>query len=77
MQKTCKEILDGVKHDDAQFALIYELDEDDDWTDSSTWIKANPSLGVALRPAAIGVTVTASDQPRRIARSRIQNQAPE
>jgi len=50
MQKTCKEILDGVKHDDAQFALIYELDEDDDWTDSSTWIKANPSLGVALRP---------------------------
>ena len=49
MQKTCKEILDGVKHDDAQFALIYELDEDDDWTDSSTWIKANPSLGVALR----------------------------
>jgi len=50
MQKTCKEILDGVKHDDAQFALIYELDEDDDWTDSTTWIKANPSLGVALRP---------------------------
>ena len=49
MQKTCKEILDGVKHDDAQFALIYELDEEDDWTDSSTWIKANPSLGVALR----------------------------
>jgi phage terminase large subunit-like protein len=49
MQKTCKEILDGVKHDEAQFALIYELDEDDDWTDSSTWIKANPSLGVALR----------------------------
>lgn len=49
MQKTCKEILDGVKHDDAQFALIYELDEDDDWTDSSTWLKANPSLGVALR----------------------------
>ena len=49
MQKTCKEILDGVKFDDAQFALIYELDEDDDWTDSSTWIKANPSLGVALR----------------------------
>jgi phage terminase large subunit-like protein len=49
LQKTCKEILDGIKHDDAQFAIIYELDEDDDWTDSSTWIKANPSLGTALR----------------------------
>jgi phage terminase large subunit-like protein len=49
LQKTCKEILDGIKHDDAQFAIIYELDDDDDWTDSSTWIKANPSLGTALR----------------------------
>ena len=50
LQKTCKEILDGIKHDDAQFAIIYELDEGDDWTDSSTWVKANPSLGTALRP---------------------------
>lgn len=49
LQKTCKEILDGIKHDDAQFAIIYELDDDDDWTDSNTWIKANPSLGTALR----------------------------
>jgi phage terminase large subunit-like protein len=49
LQKTCKEILDGIKHDDAQFAILYELDDDDDWTDSSTWIKANPSLGTALR----------------------------
>ena len=49
LQKTCKEILDGIKHDDAQFAILYELDEDDDWTDSSTWVKANPSLGTALR----------------------------
>ena len=49
LQKTCKEILDGIKHDDAQFAILYELDEDDDWTDSKTWLKANPSLGSALR----------------------------
>lgn len=49
LQKTCKEILDGIKHDDAQFAILYELDDDDDWTDSSTWVKANPSLGTALR----------------------------
>ena len=49
LQKTCKEILDGIKTDESQFAIIYELDEGDDWTDSTTWIKANPSLGVALR----------------------------
>lgn len=33
---------------DQLFALIYELDEEDDIEDYSTWIKANPSLGVLL-----------------------------
>lgn len=40
----CKEILKGVKKDDNIFALIYQLDENDDWEDESVWIKANPSL---------------------------------
>lgn len=30
------------------FALLYTLDEDDDWTDESVWIKANPNLGVSV-----------------------------
>lgn len=34
---------------DQLFALIYELDEDDDVEDYTKWIKANPSLGVLLR----------------------------
>ena len=33
---------------DRLFAYIAELDEDDDPEDTSTWIKANPSLGVLL-----------------------------
>jgi phage terminase large subunit-like protein len=30
------------------FAIIYTLDEGDDWTDESVWIKANPNLGVSV-----------------------------
>jgi len=32
------------------FGIIYSLDEDDDWTDRSVWIKANPNLGVSVYP---------------------------
>lgn len=49
MRKTCTEILRGLKQDDSYFAALYELDEDDDWKDESTWIKANPSLGQTVR----------------------------
>lgn len=49
LQNTCKQILDGVKTDESQFALIFELDEEDNWQDESTWIKANPSLGATIR----------------------------
>lgn len=44
----CKAILDGTKEDDSQFSLLYSLDDGDDWRDETTWIKANPSLGVTV-----------------------------
>lgn len=44
-RKVCVAILKGLVQDDSQFSAIYELDEDDDWTDEKVWIKANPSLG--------------------------------
>lgn len=44
-RQTCIDILSGVKEDDSQFTAIYTIDEEDDWTDSKNWIKANPSLG--------------------------------
>jgi phage terminase large subunit-like protein len=34
----------------AFFALIYEADPKDDWTDPATWQKANPSFGVTIDP---------------------------
>lgn len=50
-RKTCIEILKGVKQNDSQFAAIYTIDDDDDWTDSTVWKKANPSLGNTVFPS--------------------------
>ena len=41
----CSEVLHNTKEDDSLFAMIYELDENDDWTDENVWIKSNPCLG--------------------------------
>lgn len=46
----CK-ILSGVIDDDAFFGMIYTLDEGDDpFSDESCWPKANPNLGVSVKP---------------------------
>ena len=45
----CKEILMGQKVDDTLFALLYTLDDGDDWTDESNFIKTNPNLGVTVK----------------------------
>lgn len=49
LRTVCSEILHGVKTDDSQVALIYSLDETDDWKDESIWAKANPNLDVTVR----------------------------
>jgi len=47
-EDTCKEILDGTKHDDHLWIMIHDLDPKDDWQDSANWYKANPLLGQGL-----------------------------
>jgi len=42
----CKNILKGDITDDSTFPLLYMLDEEDKINDTSTWVKANPALGV-------------------------------
>lgn len=44
----CADMLAGIIKNDNQFAIIYTLDVDDDWTDKSVLIKANPNLGVSI-----------------------------
>ncbi|WP_213838797.1 terminase large subunit [Enterobacter hormaechei] len=46
--KQVKEKLNGHVPNDRLFGLIYELDEGDDWTDPTNFIKANPNLDVSI-----------------------------
>lgn len=41
-------VLDGHFQNHRFFALIYEADPEDDWTDWRSWVKANPNLGVSV-----------------------------
>jgi phage terminase large subunit-like protein len=47
----CIEILRGIKIQDDTFAIIYTLDEEDDWKDPDVWRKANPNWGISVNPA--------------------------
>lgn len=49
VRKSSIEVLRGIKHDETHLALIYTLDDGDDWKDESVWIKSNPNLGVSVR----------------------------
>lgn len=46
----CIEILKGIKKQDDTFAIIYTLDETDDWKDPEVWKKANPNWGISVLP---------------------------
>jgi phage terminase large subunit-like protein len=42
------DIIEGRKHDETFYPLIYGAGPDDDWTDPKVWAKANPSLGITV-----------------------------
>jgi phage terminase large subunit-like protein len=48
-----EKVLDGVFNDDAYFAFIAALDSEDEWTDRSVWTKANPNLGISVKPESL------------------------
>ena len=50
-------LLLGGLNDHHEFALLYGLDEGDDWQDERTWIKANPNLHTSLDLDKIRATV--------------------
>lgn len=47
LKRHCRAVLDGSRTDEAQFALMYEMDEGDDWREEKNWTKANPSIGIS------------------------------
>lgn len=44
-RKNAVEVLMGNRRQDNLFAIVFTLDEGDDWQDPSVWKKANPNLG--------------------------------
>ncbi len=46
----CIDILKGIKKQDDTFAIIYTIDDDDDWKNPAAWQKANPNWGVSVLP---------------------------
>lgn len=48
-------VLGGQAQDESLFAMIYTIDEDDDWTDEAAWRKANPNWGISVDPANVAM----------------------
>ena len=48
LRHTCTQILNGALEDDSMFVMVFTLDDEDDWEDTSMWGKANPNLGVTM-----------------------------
>ena len=47
LRRVACDILQGKKKDESFFAIIYTLDDEDDWHDEKNWIKSNPNIGDA------------------------------
>jgi len=48
MQQEAQQMLEGTRRDDETFALIYGVDDGDDWTAPDILRKANPNFGVSV-----------------------------
>lgn len=44
-----QKVLEGSVTDDTFFCYIATIDEGDEWTDPTAWVKANPNLGVSVK----------------------------
>lgn len=45
----CTGVLQGLYRDETLFAMLYAIDEQDDWNDPSVWCKANPNINVSVK----------------------------
>lgn len=43
-------VRDGIIEDETFLPVLYGAEKEDDWTDPEVWAKANPGLGVTLKP---------------------------
>lgn len=55
MLERAKKVLLGEAENDSMFYALYTLDDTDEVEDSSTWVKANPNLGVTIPINALDI----------------------
>ena len=62
--KNCELILNGTPgfHDDTTFAIIYTIDDDDQWDTEAALIKANPNWGISIEPSNMLADLKAAQQ---------------
>lgn len=58
---TNTEVLHGIKEDDSTFAMIFALDENDDWRDEKNWLKIAPNLDITVSRKYLREQVTAAE----------------
>ncbi|WP_294196518.1 terminase TerL endonuclease subunit [uncultured Sphingomonas sp.] len=49
LQRNAEAVLTGLKRNDRLFAMIYTIDDGDDWREENSWRKANPNWGVSIK----------------------------
>lgn len=49
MHEYTQKLLERLVVDDSFFGIIFAIDEEDDWEDERTWVKANPNLGISVK----------------------------
>ena len=76
LQLEAQRMLEGVTPDDELFALIYGIDQDDDWTDPEMLRKANPNYGDQRRRRVPARPSPGRDGERQGA-GRLPDQAPQ
>jgi phage terminase large subunit-like protein len=60
-------VVDGTFNDDTFLAVLYELDKKEEWTDPTTWQKANPGLGAIKKLDDLEIKVErAKNNPKDI-----------
>jgi phage terminase large subunit-like protein len=64
-----RKVLSGVLEDERIFTLAYALDPEDEWTDSTKWIKANPNMGLSVHLADLQETC---DKAQNIASTKAE-----
>ncbi len=62
----CQRILSGEIDVPDTLVVVYAAAPDDDWTKPETWAKANPNLGVSVKPEAIAAECRLAQQLPRL-----------